>query len=104
LVAGILAWFWLASFRMGSRLGSWLLDPTNNDSDKLTFNVLFGSIVTLLLPLAAFGSWSERLISERFQIQFPPKIDDLRAIAEEKLGLKFAENFPFLPAKVETKK
>jgi hypothetical protein len=88
-------WCWLASFRSGWRLGDWL-DQQPNNQDKLALNVLHGSIVALFSPLAIFGDWSQKLMSEKFQIQFPPKID-LRQIIQQQLGVKLSEDSPCLP-------
>jgi hypothetical protein len=93
-----LAWVWLASFRSGRRVGDWLSEQGEGNQDKLALNILHSSIVALLSPLAIFGDWSENLINEKFQIQFPPKID-LRQIVEKQLGIKFPENSPCLPKK-----
>lgn len=95
LTIAALVWLWLASFRSGWRLGDWL-DQQPNNQDKLALNVIHGSIVALFSPLAIFGDWSQKLISEKFQIQFPPKID-LRQIIEKQLGIKLPENSPCLP-------
>jgi hypothetical protein len=97
LIVTGLVWSWLASFRSGWRLGNWLEEQPNNQ-DKLALNVLHGSIVALFSPLAIFGDWSQKLITEKFQIQFPPKID-LRQIVEKQLGIKLPENIPCLPEK-----
>lgn len=94
LVITGLVWLWLASFRSGWRLGDWL-DQQPNNQDKLALNVLHGSIVALFSPLAVFGDWSQRLISEKFQIQFPPKVD-LRQIIEKQLGVNLPANSPCL--------
>lgn len=99
LVVTGLVWVWLSSFRSGWRLGNWL-DQQNNQ-DKLVLNVLHGSIVALFLPLAIFGDWSQKLITEKFQIQFPPEID-LRQIVEKQLGIKLPENTPCLPEKTSS--
>jgi hypothetical protein len=96
LVVTGLVWFWLASFRSGWRLGTWINAPENQNQDKLALNILYSSIVALFSPLAIFGDWSQKLIREKFQIQFPPKID-LRQIVEKQLGIKLPENSPCLP-------
>jgi hypothetical protein len=96
-----LVWIWLASFRSGWRLGDWLDDPENSNQDKLALNILHSSIVAIFSPLAIFGDWSEKLINERFQIQFPPKID-LRQIVEKQLGVKFPDDSPCLPKKINS--
>lgn len=95
LVITALVWIWLASFRSGWRLGDWLGQQPNNQ-DKLVLNVLYSSIAALFLPLAIFGDWSQKLVVEKFQIQFPPKID-VRQVIKEQLGIKLPENTPCLP-------
>lgn len=96
-VIAALAWVWLASFRSGWRFGDWLSKPENSQNqDKLALNVLQNAIVASIVPLAIFGDWAERLIVERFQIQFPPQID-LRQIVEKQLGIKFPEHSPCSP-------
>lgn len=102
LFAATLVWIWLASFRTGWRFGAWLMEePQLKDQNKLSLNLIYSFIVGLFSPLALFANWSQKIITEKFQIPFPPKIN-LREIIEKQLGIKLPDNFPFLPAaKVE---
>ncbi|MBD2080958.1 hypothetical protein [Leptolyngbya sp. FACHB-17] len=93
LIAG-LVWIWLAGFRGGWRLGNWLAAQGDASQDKVALELLNNLIVTLVAPLALFGDWAEQIIRERFQIQFPPKID-LREIIETQLKIKLPENSPW---------
>ncbi len=102
LFVATLVWIWLASFRAGWRFGAWLEDPQSQDQNKLSLNLIYSFIVGLFSPLALFANWSQKVITEKLQIQFPPEIN-LREIVEKQLAIKLPDNFPFLPAsKVES--
>jgi hypothetical protein len=103
LIISSLAWFWLASFRSGWRLADWLKKQPENQ-DKLSLNILYGAVVAVLSPLAIIGDWSQKLvskISEKFQIECPPKID-LKQIIETQLGIKLPNDPPNLPKQSST--
>ena len=98
IVATGLVWLWLASFRSGWRLMTWIDGQANQNQaqEKISLQIVYAAIMGPFSLLAIFGDWSQKLISEKYQIQFPLKID-LRQILEKQLGVKLPENSPCLP-------
>jgi hypothetical protein len=93
LVLTGLVWLWLASFRMGSRFGSWVysfFQAKSDERDKLTLGLLYSSIVALVSPLAVLGDWSQELISQRFRVTCPPQIN-LKEVIKTQLGIDLPE-------------
>jgi hypothetical protein len=99
LVVTGLVWLWLASFRTGSRFGAWIYSfwaAKGEDQNKLTLDLTYSFVLTLIAPVAIFSDWAQKVISERFQITCPPSIN-LREVIKAQLGLDLPENSLCLP-------
>ena len=99
LVVASLVWVWLASFRAGSRFGSWVYsfwEATPEGQNQLTLALLYSSILTVLAPLVVFGDWSQQVIGKAFPNLFSPK-KDLKQMLESHLGIELPKDFPCLP-------
>lgn len=93
-----LVWLWLASFRSGWRLMTWIHGQANQNQsqEKVPLQIVYGAIMGPFSLLAIFGDWSQKLLSDKYKIKFPLKID-LRQILEKQLGVKLPKNSPCLP-------
>lgn len=93
LVAALVVWIWLYSFRSGWQFWDWLNKSANSTS--VAPNLIYGLIVLFVTPLILFAEWSQKVIQQWLKVPFPPEIN-LRQIVESQLGTKLGDNFPFL--------